>query len=56
MGPLVALHVQQGVAVVDEAGPLGAEGHILALAVARDQEAVGDGTRSRRAGDTRRAV
>lgn len=41
MRPLVALHVQQGVTVVDEVSSVGTEGHVLTLAVASDEEAVG---------------
>lgn len=41
MRPLVALHVQQGVAVVDEAGSVGTVGHFLTLAVPGDEEAMG---------------
>ena len=56
MGALVALHVQQGVSVVDEAGSVGAEGDVLALAVAGDEEAVGGGGRPGGPGLTLRAV
>ena len=56
MSALVALHVQQGVAVVDEAGSVGAERDVLALAVAGDEEAVGGGSRSRGPGLTLGAV
>lgn len=41
MSPFVALHVQQGVSVVDEVGSLRTEGHVLSLAVTGDEEAVG---------------
>lgn len=41
VSPFVALHVQQGVSVIDEAGSLGTEGHVLSLAVTGDEEAVG---------------
>lgn len=39
--PLVALHVQQGVSVVDEACSVWTEGYVLTLAVSGDEEAVG---------------
>lgn len=39
--PLVALHVQQRVSVVDEASSFGTQRHILTLAVSGDEEAVG---------------
>lgn len=41
MSPFVALHVEQGVPVIDEVGSLGTEGHVLPLAVTGDEEAVG---------------
>jgi len=39
--PLVTLHVQQRVSVIDEASSIGTERHILTLAVTGDEEAVG---------------
>ena len=56
VGALVALHVQQGVAVVDEAGSVGAERDVLALAVAGNEEAVGSGRRARAPGLSLRTV
>lgn len=41
VSPFVALHVQQGVSVIDEVGSVGTEGHVLSLAVTGDEEAVG---------------
>lgn len=40
MGPLVALHVEQRVPIVDQVRPLGTERDILTLAVPGDQEAM----------------
>ncbi|KAK9524986.1 hypothetical protein VZT92_017341 [Zoarces viviparus] len=52
VSPLVALHVQQGVAVVDEASAVGTVGHLLTLAVSGDEEAVGRRDRSWRTGNS----
>lgn len=41
VSPFIALHVQQGVSVIDEVGSVGTEGHVLSLAVTGDEEAVG---------------
>lgn len=41
MCPLVALHVEQGVAVVDGVSSLWTDGNILTLAVSGDEEAMG---------------
>lgn len=41
MSPLIALHIQQGVAIVDQVGAIRTERHIYGLTVACDQEAVG---------------
>jgi len=56
VGSLVALHVQQGVSVVDEAGSVGAVGHLRTLAVPGDEEAVGCGEGSWRTGNSLRTV
>lgn len=56
VGPLVALHVQQRVAVVDQAGAVGTEGDVLALTVSGDEEAVGCRDGSWSTGETLRTV
>lgn len=40
MRPLIALHIQQRITIIDQASSVGAEGHILTLAVSGDEEAV----------------
>lgn len=54
--PLVALHVEQGVAVVDEVTALGAEGHLCGLAVSGDEEAVSRGDRAGGTGRPLRSI
>lgn len=39
--PLVALHVQQGIAIIDEASSLRTVGHVLTLAMSGDEETMG---------------
>lgn len=41
MGPLVALHVQKGVPVIDGVCSVRTVGHFLTLAVFGDEESVG---------------
>lgn len=40
MCPLIALHIQQRITIIDQASSVGTEGHILTLAVSGDEEAM----------------